>query len=920
MTSSGVGEKKRLFLLDGSALAYRAYFAFIRNPLINSKGLNTSGAFGFTNTLLKILRDEKPDYLACAFDTPAPTFRHEAFEQYKATREKMPDDLAAQMPVIRKIVTLFRIPIVEMEGFEADDVMGTLAVQAVESGMDTFLVSGDKDFMQLVSPNIRMYVLSKGGSGMEPEIVGPDQVQEKWGVGPERITDLLGLMGDASDNIPGVPGIGPKTAQDLLRQFGSLEGILEHLQDVKREGVRNNLSAHRETALLSKKLATIRTDVPLGVSVASLVPREPDRDVIVPLFRELEFNRFLQDLPKPAGVERKQPEKHYRTVTNDAEFDGLLSKMASAPMFAFDLETTSLDPLTAEIVGLSFSFAEGEAYYIPVLVPENERSLDLFAEGSGESAARVLGRLRPILENPSIRKCGQNVKYDCLVLRRHAVDVRGVDFDSMIAAYLINPSARQFGIDALAMEYFHYQKISTKSLIGTGQKQIRMDQVSLEKVAEYACEDADFALRLRMVLEPKLAEGGLDGLFREVEMPLVPVLMDMEENGVSLDLRLLSSMSRDMEGQLGKIQEEIYRLAGERFNINSTQQLGKILFEKLKVHEALGWKRPRRTKTGYATDVDVLESLSAHPLPKQLLEYRQLAKLKSTYVDALPRLVNPKTGRVHASFNQTVAATGRLSSSDPNLQNIPIRTELGKEIRRAFIPADQDGFILSADYNQIELRIMAHLSGDETLTASFRNGEDVHKRTASEIFGVSPEAVTDDHRRNAKTINFGIMYGMGAFGLADRLGITQEQAQSFISAYFARYPKVNQYIADTIALAYNQGYVTTMLNRRRYLPELKSDNKNLRDFAERTAVNTPIQGTAADLIKVAMIKVSDRLRMEGWKSKMILQIHDELVFETIKSESERLAEMVKREMEDALHLDVPIRVDVGIGRNWYEAH
>jgi DNA polymerase-1 len=913
-------KNQRLFLLDGSALAYRAYFAFIRNPLVNSKGVNTGGAFGFTNTLLKILRDERPDYLACAFDTPAPTFRHKAFKEYKATREKMPDDLAAQMPVIRKIVSVFRIPIIEMEGFEADDVMGTLARQAEEHGIDTVLVSGDKDFMQLVSPNVRMYVLSKGGSGTEPEIIGPDEVNAKWGVGPGQITDLLGLMGDASDNIPGVPGIGPKTAQELLRQFGSLEAVLDRLRDVKRESVRKSLTDNRETALLSKQLATIRTDVPLDVSISSLIPAEPDRDGIVPLFRELEFNRLLQDLPESTAPKKAQLEKRYRTILNDSELDGFFQRISNVSMFAFDLETTSLDPFTAEIVGLSFSFEEGEAFYIPILVPENERALDLFAERSGRSATWAIEKLRPVLESPSVKKCGQNVKYDCLVLRRHGAEVQGVDFDSMIAAYLINPTARQFGIDALAMEYFQYQKISTKSLIGTGQKQIRMDQVSLEKVAEYACEDADIAFRLRRVLEPKLAEGGLERLFHEVEIPLVRVLMDMEENGVSLDIPLLSSMSVDIEKQLGGIQEDIYRMAGERFNINSTQQLGKILFEKLKVHETAGWKRPRRTKTGYATDVDVLESLTAHPLPKRLLEYRQLAKLKSTYVDALPRLVNHKTGRVHASFNQTATATGRLSSSDPNLQNIPIRTELGREIRRAFIPAARDGAILSADYNQIELRIMAHLSGDETLTASFRNGEDVHKRTASEIFGIPAEAVTDDHRRDAKTINFGIMYGMGPFGLADRLGITQEQAQSFISAYFARYPKVNQYIADTIALAHRQGHVTTLLNRRRYLPELNSENKNLRDFAERTAVNTPIQGTAADLIKVAMIRISERLRKDDWKSKMILQIHDELVFETSKSESESLSEMVKREMEEAIHLSVPIRVDVGIGNNWYEAH
>jgi DNA polymerase-1 len=923
MSNSSETKPKRLFLLDGSALAYRAYFAFIRNPLVNSKGVNTSGVFGFTNTLLKILKDEHPDYIACVFDTPEPTFRHRVFPEYKATREKMPDELVVQLPAIREVVSVFRIPLIEMAGFEADDVMGTLATQAEEGGIETYLVTGDKDFMQLISPSIKMYTLSKGGGGSEPEIIDPDAVKAKWGVGPENITDLLGLMGDASDNIPGVPGIGPKTAQELINQFGSLESALDRIQEIKKEGLRNNLYQHRQQALFSKDLATIRTDVPVLVSITSLVSEGPDHTKVIPLFKDLEFNKFLRDL---AELKIRQPgksesERKYRTLLTDAQFDAFLKEINRIPMFALDLETTSLDAISAEIVGLSFCWKEGEAFYIPLLVPENERPMDLFAGASnGRSSDSVLRRLKPILENPNVKKCGQNIKYDMLVLRRHNVQVQGVDFDSMIAAYLVNPTARQFGIDALALEYLHMQKIPTKSLIGAGQKQIRMDQVQLEKVAEYACEDADAAFQLRHVLEPKLSEIAVDKLFREVEMPLVRVLMEMEENGVSLDTRLLASMSADMESQLNRIQNDIYEIAGERFNINSTQQLGKILFEKLKVHELVGWKRPKRTKTGYATDVSILEGLSGHPLPQKLLEYRQLAKLKSTYVDALPKLINPKTGRLHASFNQTVTATGRLSSSDPNLQNIPIRTDLGREIRKAFIPAEKGQVILSADYNQIELRIMAHLSGDETLMDSFRKGEDVHKRTASEIFGIPPEAVDDAHRRDAKTINFGIMYGMGVFGLSDRLGISQEEAQQFITAYFARYPKVNEYITRTIALAYKQGFVTTLLNRRRYLPELKSDNRNLRDFAERTAINTPIQGTAADLIKIAMIRIADHLREPKWKAKMILQIHDELVFEAPEGEIVSLSEMVKEEMEGAIRLSVPIKVDVGTGKNWFEAH
>ena len=589
-------------------------------------------------------------------------------------------------------------------------------------------------------------------------------------------------------------------------------------------------------------------------------------------------------------------------------------------MFTVDLETTSLDPISARIVGFSFSWKEGEATYIPVLCPDEDRSGDLFESLEANSLQFLIEKLKPILEDPNSRKCGQNIKYDMRVLHHHGIRLQGIDFDTMVAAYLINPSSRQFGLDALAMEYLNVRKITTKSLIGVGKKQIGMDQVDLERVAEYGCEDADVTHRLRQVLEPKLYESEIDHLFREVEMPLIQVLMEMEEHGVALDRDFLGHMSKDMETQLQQRRNDIYEIAGEEFNINSTQQLGKILFEKIKVHELVGLRRPRRTKTGYATDVRVLESLSVHPLPRKLLDYRQLMKLKSTYVDALPKLIHLKTNRVHASFNQTVAATGRLSTSDPNLQNIPIRTDLGREIRRAFVAGKEDWVLLSADYSQIELRIMAHISGDDTLLDSFQKGEDVHKRTASEIFGLIEDQVTSEHRRQAKTINFGIMYGMGSYGLAQRLGISNEEAHNFITAYFARYPKVNEFMVSTIAQAHQQGYVTTLLNRRRYLPELKSENRNIREFGERTAINTPIQGTAADLIKVAMIRISEHLRGEVWQSKMILQIHDELLFECPMDEVEKLTDMVRHEMEGAIELTVPVRVDMGVGGNWYEAH
>jgi DNA polymerase-1 len=911
---------KRLFLIDGTALAYRSYFAFIRNPLINSKGINTSGAFGFTNTLMQILREDKPSHIACVFDASGPTFRHQTYPEYKATRQKMPDELAEQLPVIRNVVEAFNIPVYEIQGYEADDVIGTLAKKAEKEGLETYLITGDKDFMQLVSDRIKMMIPSQKKSGGEKEILGPDGVVKKLGVDPSKVTDLLGLMGDSSDNVPGIPGIGPKTAQELIEQFGSMESALSHTENIDRQKIRENLENYRDQALLSKELVTLKIDVPIDVIFDDLVFKIESHDQLVKIFQELEFNRFLQELPELLRTEKEPFKRDYRIVRQIEELDRLVKTLSRVNMFAIDLETTSLDTLSADIVGVCLSWKAGEATYIPIRMPGEDRSGDLYEKHGNDLQSFVFEKLQPILNSQKIKKCGQNIKYDMLVLRRHGIGLAGVDFDTMIAGYLINPTSRQFGIDALALEYLNIRKIPTKDLIGTGKNQISMAEVDLERVAEYGCEDADVTYQLRGMLEPKLKESKTEQLFREVEMPLMHVLIEMEENGVALDQKILSEMSNEMASQMDQLQEEIYTIAKEKFNINSTQQLGKILFEKLKVHELAGVKRPKRTKTGYATDVSTLERYVIHPLPKILLDYRQLTKLKSTYVDALPKLIHSKTGRVHASFNQTVTATGRLSTSDPNLQNIPIRTELGREIRKAFIPGQKDWVILSADYSQIELRIMAHISGDQKLIESFQKGEDVHRRTAAEIFGLSQDEVTKEHRRQAKTINFGIIYGMGPFGLSQRLGISLEEANSFISAYFARYPKVNAFIADMIGLAHKQGYVTTLLNRRRYLPELKSNNRNIREFGERTAINTPIQGTAADMIKIAMIQIAEQLRSEQWQAKMILQIHDELVFEAPSNEAEKLSKMVRKEMEGALKLSVPIKVDIGIGKNWYEAH
>ena len=906
----------RFFLLDGTALAYRSYFAFIRNPLVNSKGVNTSSVFGFTNTLLKIIKDERPDYIACVFDTAAPTFRHELFPEYKATREKMPDELVEQLPLIRRVVEAFSIPLLEKEGFEADDVIGTLAVQAEKQGLETYLVSGDKDFMQLVSDRVKMYSLGRSSSGSEPSIVDPESVVQKMGVPPERIIDLLGLMGDSSDNVPGVPGVGPKTALKLLEMYGSMEAVLEHAEQVEAKRIRENLIAHHDQALLSKHLVTIHTDVPLDTTIEDLRFRRMNKEDVISLFKTLEFTRFLRDLPDFIGEKEEAEDRSYAVIDTLDAFLAFVEQLQSAQEFAVDLETTSLDAISAKIVGFSFSWKDAEATYVPVLAPAADH-VPFLKEADTHF---VLEKLRPVLENEKIRKSGQNIKYDMLVLKRHGIDLRGIDFDSMVAAYLVNPSARQYNIDALAVEYLNLKKIPTTDLIGTGRNQISMAEVPLASITGYACEDADVAHRLRSILEPKLKQSEMATLFRDVEIPLIRVLMELENNGVALDESLLSGMSDEMARQLEAIERDIYEMAGESFNINSTQQLGRILFEKLKVHEETGMRRPRRTKTGYATDVRVLESLSIHPLPRKLLDYRQLMKLKSTYVDALPGLIHPATQRIHASFNQTVAATGRLSTSNPNLQNIPIRTELGREIRKAFVAGKKGWRILSADYSQIELRVMAHLSGDETLLESFRKGEDVHTRTACEIFEIPQSQVTEEHRRQAKTINFGIMYGMGQYGLARRLSISNEEAQAFIAAYFSRYPRVNEFIARTIGEAHEKGYVTTLLNRRRYLPELSSSNRNIRDFGERTAVNTPIQGTAADLIKVAMIRIARRLREEEWKAMMILQIHDELLFEAPDDELEELTDMVVEEMEGAIDLSIPVRVDVGTGDNWYEAH
>ncbi|HTF56868.1 MAG TPA: DNA polymerase I [Planctomycetota bacterium] len=893
-----------LFLVDGSSYFYRAFFGL--RGLSTSTGFPTNAIFVFANMLVRLGRQHAPDFLGVVFDAPGKTFRDDLYPKYKANRAPMPEDLSKQIPVIKKIPEMFAIKSIEAPEVEADDVIGTLARQSVAKGIDTVILTGDKDFMQLVSknkgdahPGILLY------DDMKEQWTGIDQVVAKFGVPPERVIDVQGLMGDPTDNIPGVHGIGEKTAAKLIQAHGSIDEIYRHLDRVEGRW-RALLERDRAGAELSRRLATIKTDVPLPVKVDDLKPGTPDKARLAALFRELEFTRLLQDLGEAPAPERKTISyEKYRTVFTPDELKETVAELRKARTISLDLETTSADPMRAAIVGITVCVREGESRYIPV-------GHTYLGAPPQRPVKEVLDALRPILEDPERRIVGQNIKYDALVLSRHGVEVASIAFDTMVASYLVNPDQGPHNLASISRNYLGHDMILYEDVVGRGAKQTTFDQVPIDQARDYSGEDADVVFRLVPMLQERLEKDGLSDLMRDVELPLIGVLLDMERTGVRIDAAVLQKLSREFSTRMRAAMDEVHRLAGETFNLDSPKQLQRILFQKL------GLKPGRKTKTGLSTDVAVLEKLAAdHPLPDKLLEYRQLAKLRSTYVDALPAMIHPETGRVHTSYNQAVAATGRLSSSDPNLQNIPIRSPEGRLIRTAFVPAP-GALYVSADYSQIELRVMAHLSADPRMTAAFLENRDIHRATAAEIFEVDPAEVTDDQRRKAKEINFGILYGMSAGGMAQRLRIDHKTAQDFIARYFGRYARVKEFIDQSLETARKTGYVTTALGRRRYVPGLASKNAVIRNPSERIAVNAPIQGTAADIMKLAMIGVWRRLRSEKLRAKMILQVHDELVVEAPEGEAEAASALLREEMERAFPMSVPLKVSLSRGGTWAE--
>ena len=953
---------EKLFLLDAYALIYRAYYALIKNPRINSKGFNTSAILGFVNTLEDVLKKENPTHIGVAFDPSGPTFRHEAYEQYKAQREETPEVIRLSVPIIKDIIRAYRIPILEVSGFEADDVISTLATKAGKQGITTYMMTPDKDYGQLVSENVFMYRPKYGDK--EFDVMGVEEVKAKFDIeSPLQVIDMLGLMGDSSDNIPGCPGVGEKTAQKLVAQFGSIENLLEHTEELKG-ALKTKVENNKEMILFSKFLATIKTDVPIELNMEDLQREAPDEEALRKIFEEMEFRSLMErvfnrekkitttentikkptgqpdlfngqlslfgDTPTPSTASKGQKQGNlfaefadegqgdskysnlanleslpynYQLIDNEDKRNELRTKLITSEILSLDTETTSTDPINAELVGMSFSIQENEAYYVPI--PANQ-----------DEALKIVNEFKEVFENKQSLKVGQNIKYDMLVLSNYGIELQGPMFDTMIAHYVLQPELRH-NMDYLAEIYLNYHTIHIEELIGSkGKNQGNMRDLPPEAIYKYACEDADVTLKLYHILKKELEEHQVSSLFYDIEMPLVPVLAYMERNGVRINTETLKESSLHFTSRMQEIEKEVHQLAGMDFNIASPKQVGEVLFDKLKIVT-----KAKKTKTGqYVTSEEVLESLRGkHEIVGKILEHRGLKKLLGTYIDALPLLVNPKTGKIHTSFNQTVTATGRLSSSNPNLQNIPIRNEDGKEIRKAFIPEDGCEFF-SADYSQIELRIMAHLSGDKNMIEAFREGNDIHAATAAKIYKIAIEEVTREQRSKAKTANFGIIYGISVFGLAERMNVPRSEAKELIDGYFETYPHIKEYMDKSIAVARENGYIETIFGRKRFLPDINSHNAVVRGYAERNAINAPIQGSAADIIKVAMVKIYQRFMQENIRSKMILQVHDELNFSVYPDEKEKVQQIVIEEMEKAYAMQVPLRADCGWGNNWLEAH
>lgn len=920
--------EKKLFLIDAYALIYRAYYAFIKNPRVNSKGMNTSAILGFVNTLEDVLKTQSPTHIAVCFDPSGPTFRHEAYKEYKAQREVTPEDIKASIPIIKEIIKAYNIPILEVPGFEADDVVGTVSKMAEKRGYTVYMLTPDKDYAQLVSDHIFIYRPKHGGGY---EVLGIDGVKQKWGLtSPEQVIDLLGLMGDASDNIPGCPGVGEKTAVKLLEEFGSIDNLIKSTDSLKG-ALKKKVEENVDKINFSKFLATIRLDVPIDFNDEQLLLETPDVEKLKKIFSELEFKNILSKLDPPQKIYKSDPLQpslfeefvdnesgeikysnlsdlnstphNYQLIDNEEKMAKFLVKISEQNFFCFDTETTGTDVFSADLVGMSFAWNEGESFYIPV--PQNR-----------EEAQILVDRFKPYFENESILKIGQNLKFDLLMLKNYGVELKGKLFDTMIAHYLLQPELRH-NMDYLAEIYLKYKTITYEELCGPkGKGQTSIRNVDINKLCDYAAEDADVTLKLKNILEKEIESNHLDNLFYNIEMPLMPVLAQMEFDGVRIDTESLNQFSVVMSEKLQLIEKEIFSLAGYEFNISSPKQVGELIFDRLKVVE-----KGRKTKTGqYSTNEEVLESLRGkHPVVDKILEYRGIKKLLSTYIDSLPTLINPRTGKIHTSYNQTVTATGRLSSSNPNLQNIPIRDEDGKEIRKAFI-ADEGCIFFSADYSQIELRIMAHLSQDANMLEAFNSGQDVHSATAAKIYKVDIKDVTSDMRRKAKTANFGIIYGISVFGLAERLTIPRSESKELIDGYFETYPQIKTYIDKCIQIAKEKGYVETLFGRKRFLPDINSRNSIVRGFAERNTVNAPIQGTAADIIKIAMVNIHKKFKENGLKSQMILQVHDELNFNVYQDELYMVKSIVVSEMQNAIKLSVPLIADCGVGANWLEAH